>query len=343
MERLRAHPVAMTLLAFALAVAAVAAVAIINGFSDFRHAWSHLHFGWLALVLGGELLAIPAYAGLYRKIAELEGGPDTPFPLLLRLVIAGFGPFAPDGGFALDKRALKALEKDEHSATVRVLGLGALEWAVLAPAAWVAALVLLASGDPRAMPSLLWPWVIAVPIGFAVGLWLAVPERTERIADGEARWRAPLGKALRGVGVLHTLARDLVRSWLAWAGTACYWALDIAAFYGAVRFVGLRPDLGETVLAYATGYALTRRSMPLGGAGVTELLMTFALHWVGQPIAPALAAVVVYRVFNFLLPAGPALLVRRRLRPLLNAAAEGRPPSPPEQHRAAEPLGQSQR
>jgi uncharacterized membrane protein YbhN (UPF0104 family) len=342
MERLRAHPVAMTLLAFALAVAAVAAVAIINGFSAFRHAWSHLHFGWLALVIAGELLAVPAYAALYRKVAELEGGPRTPFPLLVRLVIAGFGPFAPDGGFALDKRALEALEKDEQSAIVRVLGLGALEWALLAPAAWVAALVLLATGDPRPMPSLLWPWVIAVPIGFAVGLWLAVPARTERIAEGDGRWRKPLGKALRGVGVLHTLARDLARSWLAWTGTALYWALDIAAFYGAVRFVGLKPDLGETVLAYATGYALTRRSMPLGGAGATELLMTFSLHWVGQPIAPALAAVVVYRVFNFLLPAGPALLVRRRLRPLLNAAAEDRPPSQTEQRRAAAPLGHPQ-
>ena len=159
MKRLRDHPVLMTVVAFVLAVAAVAALAIINGFSEFRHAWSHLHVGWLGLVVVAEVLAIPAYAGLYRKVTELEGGPDTPFPLLLRLVIAGFGPFAPDGGFALDKRALHALEEDEHSATIRVLGLGALEWALLAPATWVAAVVLLATGDPRPMPSLLWPWV----------------------------------------------------------------------------------------------------------------------------------------------------------------------------------------
>jgi uncharacterized membrane protein YbhN (UPF0104 family) len=333
----------MTLLACALAFGAVAAVAIINGFSAFTHAWSHIHPAWLALAVGGEILAVPAYAGLYRKVAELEGGPRTPYPLLLRLVIAGFGPFAPDGGFALDKRALHALEEDEHSATVRVLGLGALEWALLAPAAWISAIVLLATDDPRPMPSLLWPWVIAVPIGFAVGLWLAVPERTDRIAEGKARWRKPAAKALRGVGVLHTLARDLARSWLAWSGTALYWVLDIAAFYGAVRFIGLRPNLGETILAYATGYALTRRSMPLGGAGVTELLLTFALHWVGQLIAPALAAVVAYRAFNFLLPAVPALLVRRRLRPLLNAAAEDRTPTRREARRATAPLGQPQR
>jgi uncharacterized membrane protein YbhN (UPF0104 family) len=317
----------------------VAAVALINGFAAFRHAWSDVHFGWLALVLGGELLAVPAYAGLYRKVAELEGGPRTPFPLVVRLVIAGFGPFAPDGGFALDKRALEALEEDEHSATIRVLGLGALEWALLAPAAWIAAIVLLAASDPRPMKSLLWPWVVAVPVGFAVGLWLAAPERTKRIAEGEGRWRKPIAKALRGVGVLHTLARDLMRSWLAWTGTALYWVLDIAAFYGAVRFIGLRPDLGETILAYATGYALTRRSMPLGGAGVTELLLTFALHWVGKPIATALAAVVIYRVFNFALPAAPALFVRRQLRPLLQAAEEDRTPTRAERRRAGARVG----
>jgi hypothetical protein len=49
--------------------------------------------------------------------------------------MAGFGPFAAGGGFALDKRALHAIEDDEHAATVRVLGLGALEWALLAPPA----------------------------------------------------------------------------------------------------------------------------------------------------------------------------------------------------------------
>jgi uncharacterized membrane protein YbhN (UPF0104 family) len=342
MQRLRSHPVLMTLLAMALATGAVAAVAVINGFSAFTDAWKHVHPGWLALVVGGELLAIPAYAGLYRKVAELEGGPRTSLPLLVRLVIAGFGPFAPDGGFALDKRALEALENDAHSAAVRVLGLGALEWALLAPAAWVSAIVLVATNDHRTMPSLLWPWIIAVPIGFGVGLWLAVPERTERISEGKGRWRKPLGKALRGVGVLRKLTKDLARSWIAWGGTALYWALDIAAFYGALRFIGLHPNMGETILAYATGYALTRRSMPFGGAGVTELLMTAALHWAGQPIAPALAAVVVYRVFNFVLPAVPALLVRRRIRPLLHATDEDRSPSRREHSHASEALGEPQ-
>ena len=52
--------------------------------------------------------------------------------------------------------------------------------------------------------------------------------------------------------------------------------------------------------------------------------MTFSLHWVGQPIGPSLAAVVVYRLFNFVLPAVPAFLVRRRVTTLLTAADRDR-------------------
>jgi uncharacterized membrane protein YbhN (UPF0104 family) len=240
-------------------------------------------------------------------------------------VIAGFGPSAVGGGFALDKHALHAVDRDEGGAAVRVLGLGALEWALLAPAAWVAAVVLIVIAKPGPMPSLLWPWAVAVPIGFAVGLWLAAPQRRQRSSSDDTGWRSALGRALSGVGVLVSLARGFSRCWAAWVGTALYWTFDIVSLYACIRFIGLRPGVGETVLAYATGYALTRRSMPLGGAGVTEAMMTFALHWVGQPVSGALAAVVLYRLLNFVLPAMPALLVRPRVYPLLVAAGAADP------------------
>jgi uncharacterized membrane protein YbhN (UPF0104 family) len=76
--------------------------------------------------------------------------------------------------------------------------------------------------------------------------------------------------------------------------------------------------MGKVVIAYATGYAATRRSLPLGGAGVTEVLMTYSLYWVRQPLAPALAAVVAYRIFNLVLAAMPALIANRQLQPMLD-------------------------
>jgi hypothetical protein len=71
------------------------------------------------------------------------------------------------------------------------------------------------------------------------------------------------------------------------------------------------------ILAYGTGYVVTRRSLPLAGAAITELLLTFALHWVSAPLGPALAAVVTYRLFNLILISMPSLLANRMLRPSL--------------------------
>jgi hypothetical protein len=240
-RKLREHHIALTLIAFGIAAAAVVAIAAAFGFDAFADAWTHPHFGWLALALAGWALAVPAYALAYRTLAQLEGGSKLPLPLVLRVVIAGFGPFRPGGGFVLDHHALNAVEGDEDAATIRVLGLGALEWALLAPAACVCAIVLLAIGDHRPMSSLLWPWALAVPAGFAIGLWLAVPARRERIGK---RWSS-LGRTLHGVGILRDLGPSC---WLSWSGIALYWALDIASFYGAVRFIGVHPNLGETIL-----------------------------------------------------------------------------------------------
>jgi hypothetical protein len=41
---------------------------------------------------------------------------------------------------------------------------------------------------------------------------------------------------------------------------------------------------------------------------------------VREPLAPALAAVVAYRAFNFALAAAPALIARHQLEPLLASA-----------------------
>ena len=45
--------------------------------------------------------------------------------------------------------------------------------------------------------------------------------------------------------------------------------------------------------------------------------MTYSLYWVRLPLAPSLAAVVAYRMFNFGLAATPALIAHRQLDPVL--------------------------
>jgi uncharacterized membrane protein YbhN (UPF0104 family) len=318
---LREHPFAVSVFATVIAAGAALLIAWVTGADEVGRAFEDVRPEWIALIAGAELLAYPAYALAYRSVAQVHGHAPLALPLVGRVVAAGFGPFALAGGFGLDKQALHALHEDERSARVRVLGLGVLEWALLAPTVCVISIVFLIQGADI-LPSLLWPWALAVPLGLGFGLWASAPKRRARLSHIGGKRRAWLADLLDGVGVLHTLISHPRKYAGAWIGTALYWAADIAAFYAALRTFGLHMGAGKAILAYATGYAATRRSLPLGGAGVTEVLMTYALYWVRQPLAPALAAVVAYRAFNFLLAAAPALIARRHLDELLTSAEE---------------------
>ncbi len=323
MGALRKRPVLVSAAATVIAAVAVVVLAEITGVDKFGRLFGHFDPRWIGLIAGAEVVAYGAYMLAYRSVAKIHGHPSLALPVLARVVIAGFGPFSVGGGFGLDKQVLHALHEDEESARVRVLALGTLEWAVLAPVACVTSIVLLVQGA-NVLPSLLWPWAIAVPIGLGLALWVSTPRRGERLARIGGKHRPWLGRVLEGVGVLHILVSQ-PRTYLpAWLGTALYWAADIAAFYGGLRTFGLDPSLGRVIIAYATGYAATRRSLPLGGAGVTEVLMTYALYWVRQPLAPALAAVVAYRAFNFLLAATPALVANHQLQPVIAGAAKSK-------------------
>ena len=318
---LRRHPIAVSALATGIAAAGALLIARVTGADAIGQAFDEIHPGWIALIAGAEIVTYPGYALAYRSVAAVHGHAPLAIPIVARIVAAGFGPFHLAGGFGVDKRALHALHEDERSARVRVLGLGILEWALLAPTTCIVSIMFLVRGEDI-LPSLLWPWAIAVPVGLGFALWASAPSRRKRLARIRGRDRAWLGDLLDGVGVLHELLAHPVKYWGAWLGSALYWVADIAAFYAALRTFGLHVDAGKTILAYATGYAATRRSLPLGGAGVTEVLMSYALYWVREPLAPALAAVVMYRAFNFLLAAMPALLARRHIDPLLDAADE---------------------
>jgi uncharacterized membrane protein YbhN (UPF0104 family) len=309
------------MLATVIAAGAVLAIAYLTGADKVGRAFEAVHPGWIGLIALAEALTYPFYALAYRSVAQVHGHAPLELPLVGRVVAAGFGPFALSGGFGVDKRALHALHEDERSARVRVLGLGVLEWALLAPVVCVISIVFLIQ-DANILPSLLWPWAVCVPLGFGLGLWASAPGRRERLSKIGGKRRVWLADLLDGIGVLHTLISHPRKYAGAWIGTALYWAADITAFYAALRTFGLDMGAGKVILAYATGYAATRRSLPLGGAGVTEVLMTYALYWVRQPLAPALAAVVAYRAFNFLLAAAPALIARRHLHDLLSRVDE---------------------
>jgi uncharacterized membrane protein YbhN (UPF0104 family) len=310
--RLHDRPFATGGLALAVSAAVIVAMMALTGWDAMGRAFGDLHPQWLLLCVGAQLMALAAYVPGFRAPTAASGGQAPRRPLAIWLIVAGFGAHAVGGGFALDRWVLRRMLGDDREATVRVFALGALEYGVLAPAACVCAIVLLAMGS-QAQPSMLWAWAIAVPAGFAFGLWMAAPRRRARARTG-SRLRA----ALDAVGVLRLLLLHPRRNAVAWAGLIVYFAADIASLYASLRFVGVTLSVAGIVVAYATGYAATRRSMPAGGAGATAVLMSAALVWTGLAWPAAIAGMTVYRLANLALLLPPAALAQRRVNAVLD-------------------------
>jgi uncharacterized membrane protein YbhN (UPF0104 family) len=150
-----------------------------------------------------------------------------------------------------------------------------------------------------------------VPLGFGVALW-ALSHRQR--FSGRRGWRGQLSFALDSIHVLRCLFVQR-RHLLGPIGAAVYWFGDIVCLWACLQaFTHGSPDVSLLLIGYATGYALTRRTLPFGGAGAVEALLPFALSWCGISLAAAVVAVFMYRVFNLWLPIVPAAFGLRSLR-----------------------------
>jgi uncharacterized membrane protein YbhN (UPF0104 family) len=294
---------ALLVLAAALALGALGGVAWAAGFGSVAHVLLHPRWGWFPIAVAGQAVAYVGYALAYREVARAEGGAELDTPKTAALVATGFAAFLQGGGFALDREALRRAGLSKRESRQRVLALGMLEYAVLAPAAAIAALFVLLRVDGLDR-SLTLPWVIGVPVGATIAL-LAV--RVRKRIERPRGWRAGLGHGLSALAfVLGTLRRP--RFWLALAGIGVYWLGDVFCLWCTLHvFAAQPPPTAQLLLGYASGYALTRRALPLGGAGIVEGLLPFALGWVGIALPQALLAVVLYRAINLWLPMIPAL------------------------------------
>ena len=320
------------LFAAAIILSATAAVVLADsaGISSERRLLSRADLVWLAVCFGGQVLAYVGYVLAVRAMARVDGGPTLSFSLTTRTVVAGFGVYAAthsSGGFAVDYWTLRRAGLSRHEAIARVLGLSALEYAILAPAALVSALVLFFGGaGSHVQDAMTLPWLVVVP-GFALAVWVSSPGRAGRFAeaDGRGRLGRALAHAVAGVVKLRSMAASPRRYGIGVVGVGLYWLGDIACLWAALEAVGAELPIPAVILAYATGYVLTRRSLPLGGAGIVEVFMTFALIWVGLGPTKAILGVVLYRLFNFWLPILPALAILPTVRQLRHAyeAADG--------------------
>jgi uncharacterized protein (TIRG00374 family) len=159
----------------------------------------------------------------------------------------------------------------------------------------------------------------------------------ERGADADRdRWSGRVSRALRtwltaaADGVDQAIALLRSRSFGVTVGSFVYMALDIAASGAAFAAVGPVPLFGVLVLGYLIGQLGNLIPVP-GGVGSTEgaLIGMYALY--GVNLTQATAAVLIYRLFQLVVPAAlgaPAfVLLRRKLtrtdRPALVCAPLG--------------------
>jgi uncharacterized membrane protein YbhN (UPF0104 family) len=298
----------------AAAVVFLGALAVMSVIAGWSNVVDHLHLRlsfWFGVAFLAEALAFGGYVLAYRAVATVEGGPRLKVLEAIELVAVGFGAFLAKGGAALDSKALRSRRGNKREGEVRVLALDALEHAPLAPAACAASITLLVQGRHKPGLDFTIPWATLVPLG-AVLAFIGVRHRRRFI--GKDGWRGTLGDVLDGIRVLFRLAREWRTHWLAFLGASVYWAGDVFCLWASLKPFDAAPRLAPIILAHAVGYVLTRRTLPLGGAGIVEVLMPLTLVSAGAPFAGAILGVFVYRVFNLWLPLLPAAVALPRLR-----------------------------
>ncbi len=300
-----AHKVAgLAAIAGCLAAGALVGVAWAAGPERVLHGLVHPNWPWIGAAVGGEVVAYAGYIAAYREVARAEDGAELEVGKAAALVAAGFGAFVHGGGFALDRAALERAGLSEHDARRRVLGLSALEYAVLAPATAVAGIVVLL-WHRTISQSLTLPWIVGVPVGAVLALSALAAKRRVR------RWPVigrRICRNLESLELVLGLVRAPRRHGLALIGTVLYWSGDIFCLWSTLQaFSAHTPPVAQLIVGYSTGYALTRRALPLGGAGIVEALLPFALGWLKIALAPAVLAVFAYRLINLWLPLLPAV------------------------------------
>jgi uncharacterized membrane protein YbhN (UPF0104 family) len=212
-----------------------------------------------------------------------------------------------------------------REALVRVLGFNTLFYVAFGVGAWIAALFVALGVSGNASLALTVPWLVLIPACFTAAAFVTKRGRVERLtAPGGSLVHRGLSYAIAGTAwVRQVLPRATGRRSLIWS--LLYWAGNVACLWAALRSVGESLPLPELVLAFATGHAAMILPLPLGGVGGVDAAMTYALTVVGVPLAPALVAVAVYRLFAFWMPTVPALvalaLLPRAGRGLERAAA----------------------
>jgi uncharacterized membrane protein YbhN (UPF0104 family) len=299
-------------LALLLQLAAGVGLAYVAGFSQVSAALGNIRWVWLFALVGALFVSFAGYYCAYQGIFRVEEGPTLSRRHMRAVVVAGFGGFFAHGRGALDQYALEAAGASRRDAQVRATALAGLEHGVLAVGVCGAAIAVLASGLAQPSADTTVPWAIIPVPGFLVAFWAAGRYRA-KFRD-HAGWRGVLAAFLDSVYLIRVLFLRPYRWAPALLGMALFWAAEAFAAWAALAALGVEMSVAALIVGFGTGMVFTRRTGPLGGAGVLVLVLPPALWYSGAPLAAAVAGVFIYQVLFLWLPMPVALTLLPTLR-----------------------------
>lgn len=329
----------LTALAGLLYVAGGLGLAWIAGFDSVWHVAQHPSWPWLAASLAGVVVAFAGYYFAYNGVGTVEGGPDDlSHADRLAVVAAGFGGFLAHGGTGLDRVVMRAAGGSRREAKVRVTLLGGLEHGIMAIPCSVAAIVLIVEGVSKPPADFVYPWAIGPAVGFAVAYWAAERYR-ERLRQRRG-WRGKLAILFDATHLVGEMFRQPLRYGHAIAGMLVYWLGDMWALWAGMVAFGFHMNGAAAMVAFGTAMIVTRRTGPLGGAGILDVALAATLWYCGVPWPAAILGTFSYRFFAIWLPQPFAFLMLPRLRRLLEDSPDADAPTSAERdlgERAGEP------
>ncbi len=309
-----------------IAVVALAITAL-PGLDEVRARLQDADPVWVAAIVVAEIASCAGYVLVFRSTfcSEMSWGLSYDIAMA-ELAANSLLPAGGAGGLALGVWALRQAGMPTSNIARRTVAF----FVITSAANFLALIVVgigvfvgIVAGRGSAVLTLVPALITALGVllvGFSPRLLRALGQRGAG-AD-PARWSGRARLALRtGVGTVAdgvdqaiALLRD--HSFGVVVGSFAYMAFDIAALGFGFAAVGPAPTFGVLVLGYLIGQLGNLIPVP-GGIGGTEgaLIGIFALYGVNIP--QATAAVLLYRLFQLLIPAFlgvPAfVLLRRRL------------------------------
>lgn len=313
-----AQLIALMILAAGLGIGALVGLASIAGYTTVAHVFTRIDWPWLLGAVGAIVAAVIGYFFAYRGVFRVTCGAVLESRPMWAVVLAGFSGFLSQTA-ALDAHAVRAAGAEVRQSHVCVSALAGLEQGVLALGGCAASIAVVVAGLTTPGFSFTLPWAIAPLPGFVVAFWLA-GRYHDRFAADQTGWRGRVAIFLDCINAVRQLFRRPLTYDAAVPGMALFWAAEAAVVWLALAAFGFRMGVAPLIVGYATGMLFTRRTVPLGGAGLLMVVLPLSLWACGAPLATAIVAVFAYRVLTLWLPLPFALAGLPTLRELLDRA-----------------------